>query len=112
MRHKIDQKRSTEYKKVLLEWFDVIDGMSSKVQSIDHNDVIQHLEQDHLYSVLLKGEQIDHVVTVVGFSQTFQDENLQVWYKDPLIENPGLKQCDWNSFVDQVKDAYFIIGVK
>ena len=112
---KINHNKS--FKQVLEEWFYVQDGIGQTERPIGFEDIVQHLEQDHLYSVLIKTDNTDnsifenHVVTVVDFSKQIE-KPLQVWYKDPMIKGNGLVNKPWNDFVNTVTDAYIIIGVK
>ena len=88
----------------------VEDGMS-----VDIIEIGENLEEGHPYSIILKGEHIqgmtdiDHVVTMIGIYKE-QNEPLKVFIKDPLQKDG--QYFNWIEFRQNIKDAYFITGLK
>ena len=97
----------------LLEYYEacglnVDDGMNVTIIEIG-----QQLEEGHPYSIVLKGERasdINHVVTMVGIYKENADSTLKVFIKDPMQENG--QYYKWVDFREEIKDAYFITGLK
>ena len=97
----------------LLEYYEacglnVSNGMNVNIIEIGHQ-----LEEGHPYSIVLKGERasdINHVVTMVGIYKENADSTLKVFIKDPMQENG--QYYKWVDFREEIKDAYFITGLK
>lgn len=89
----------------------VEDGMNVCI-----NEIGERLENGHIYSIILEGEKsskirdIDHMVTLVGIYREGIDKPYQVIIKDPLLYNS--QQINWLDLRYDIKDAYFIIGLK
>ena len=86
----------------------VSDGMNVTIIEIGHQ-----LEEGHPYSIVLKGEHtsnMDHVVTMVGIYKENADSSLKVFIKDPMQQNG--QYYEWVEFREDIKDAYFITGLK
>ncbi len=88
----------------------VTDGMGVGITEIG-----QELEKGHPFSVILKGEHVkemtdmDHVVTMIGL-QKKGSAPLLVYINDPIYQ--GVQVYQWVKFREDIKDAYFIIGLK
>lgn len=74
-----------------------------------------HLTEGHLFSVVLKGERltnmsdIDHLVTLF---EVFRENGgvLKVSVYDPLCAT--VQHYEWKELMVDIKDAYFITGLK
>lgn len=88
----------------------VKDGMGVNIFEIG-----QELEEGHPYSIVLKGENIpettdmDHVVTMIGIKKR-ENTPLLIYINDPIYKEVQVYQ--WVYFRDDIKDAYFITGLK
>ena len=83
--------------------------------SVDIIEIGQELELGHPYSIILKGEHVsgttnlDHVVTLIGI-QKKGGKPLLIYINDPMYT--GVQVYQWVDFRENIKDAYFIKGLK